>query len=105
MICQDIFCIRQRDIFFIRQRDTFLYKTRQKDTFILFQTERHIDGQKDTIIKNSFLIIKNFKSTNLKFCFSKTLQIHMYKICLKFHDDLLSGCGDMGGTKSHEMDK
>ena len=68
-------------------------------------TEGHIDGQKDTIVKNSFLIIKNFKSTNLKFCFDKTLHIHMYKICLKFHDDLLSGCGEMGGTKSHEMDK
>ena len=25
----------------------------------------------------------------------------MYKIYLKFHEDLLSGCRDMGGTKSH----
>ena len=67
----------------------------------MFQTERHIGGQKDTIIKNSFLIIKNFRSRNLKFRFDKTLRIYMYKIYLKFHEDLLSGCGDMGGTKSH----
>ena len=68
-------------------------------------TDGHIygqmDGQMDTIVKNSFLIIKNFRSRNLKFRFDKTLRIYMYKIYLKFHEDLLSGCRDMGGTKSH----
>ena len=39
------FCLRQRDTIFVSDRETLF----------LFQTERHIDGQKDTIAKNCFL--------------------------------------------------
>ena len=76
------FCLRQRDTIFVSDRETLF----------LSQTERHIDGQMDTIVKNSFFDHEKFSMLHFKYFFRQFSSIMyvivIFQVSLKFVEPL-----------------